>query len=93
LVNYNTKKNKNNPYFYLGHIRIFNRNLNRNDLKWHRDKGDRYIKIIKGKGWFLQFDDDTPKELIPGKIYKINSCKYHRLLRSSDEDLKIKIFI
>lgn len=88
---YNTKIIKDKPYFYKGHIRIFNKELNSNDLKWHRDKRTRFIKIISSKGWFLQKDNDIPIELKTNKVYKVKAGEYHRLINKNKSELKITI--
>lgn len=61
------------------------------DLKWHRDRGTRFIKIISGSEWYLQFDDSTPILLQKNKTYKIPSAKYHRLLNLGHTELRITI--
>lgn len=90
-MKYCLTKNKENPYTYKGHLRIFSKELNSNELKWHRDRGDRFIKVISGKNWYLQFDNCVPILLLKNKIYKIHSSVYHRLINNSNTDLRIKI--
>lgn len=41
-MGYNTRLTKDKPYFYKGHVRIFNKDLSSNELKWHRDKRTRF---------------------------------------------------
>lgn len=92
MVRYNTRWSKDKPYYYKGHIRCFSSKLTKNDLKWHRDRGTRFIKIISGNNWYLQFDNRVPILLQKNKVYKIPSVKYHRLINLSESDLKISIF-
>lgn len=91
MVEYNILTTKTKPYTYKGHLRCFSSELTSKDLVWHRDKGDRYIKIISGENWYLQFDECLPILLQKHKVYKIPSAKYHRLINLSQDDLKISI--
>ena len=88
---YNTRTSSNKPYSYKGHLRCFASNLTKEDLKWHRDRGTRFVKIVSGEDWYLQFDDSTPILLHKNKIYKIPSAKYHRLLNLGLSELRITI--
>lgn len=71
-------------------IRTFNVNVNTDDLKWHRDREDRLVEVIEGDGWLLQFDNELPKPLLPGKQYIIPEGIYHRVIKGNSM-LKIKI--
>lgn len=90
-ITYNIKITSDKPYYYKGHIRIFRHYLEHDDLKWHRDKGNRFIYVLSGDNWYLQFDNQIPFLLKSKKYYKIPSALYHRLINKSQEDLKIKI--
>ena len=90
-MKYNIKRTPDKPYTYKGHIRIFSNNLTVNDFKWHRDKGTRFIYVISGSNWYLQFDNCLPILLVYNKYYKIPSAKYHRLINKSSVNLKLKI--
>lgn len=70
--------------------RTFNVNVNTDDLKWHRDRENRLVEVIEGDNWFIQFDNELPKPLIPGKQYIIPEGVYHRVIKG-DSSLKIKI--
>ncbi len=91
-MGYNARLTKYKPYFYKGHVRIFNKDLSTNDLKWHRDKRTRFIRILSSKGWFLQKDNNIPIELKDNEIYKVKAGEYHRLINKNTSDLKITIF-
>lgn len=72
-------------------IRIFFYNSYNNN-NWHMDKEDRIIKVIHGKNWFIQFDNQLPKELIEKNSYFINKNTYHRILNiNSNNNLILKI--
>lgn len=70
--------------------RVFDKSLKESDLKWHRDKNNRYIKVISGKEWKIQLENSFPVELVEGKTYFINSKKWHRLIKGKN-NLVIKI--
>ena len=62
-------------------IREFKSNVKNNDLVWHRDKLDRVVRVLEGKGWLLQMDNQVPEILLEGQDYFIPSHKYHRLIK------------
>ena len=72
-------------------IRTFDKNLNEEELIWHRDKKDREIAVIAGGGWHLQMDNKLPEQLKVGKLYYINKEEYHRLIKGNGT-LKLKIW-
>ena len=71
-------------------IRIFNKNVDINELIWHRDRNNRNIIVKEGKGWKLQMDNELPQELIEDKQYRIEKEEYHRLIKGSG-DLVLEI--
>jgi hypothetical protein len=71
-------------------IRTFYLDKPSEDFIWHRDKRDRVISIISGKGWKLQMDNQMPIDLIQRKVYRIPKETFHRLLKGSN-DLIIKV--
>jgi hypothetical protein len=82
---YNEKINERNEK-----LRTFTSNVNDEELKWHRDREDRLVEVIEGDNWFIQFDNELPKPLIPGKQYIIPEGVYHRVIKGNSI-LKIKI--
>lgn len=72
-------------------IRTFEEDINESELVWHRDRNDREVEVVSGKGWQLQMDNSLPEELRVGKLYYINKMEYHRLLQG-DGPLKLKIW-
>lgn len=71
--------------------RVFDSNVNEEELIWHRDKKDREIVILEGKDWKLQYDDKLPIKLEENKVYKIKAGDYHRILKGNGNlVLKIK---
>ena len=61
--------------------RTFCDDVNEEELIWHRDKRDRYVRVKESKGWKLQYDNELPIELEPGKIYFIEKMTFHRVIR------------
>jgi hypothetical protein len=78
------------PYEDSKNIRTFKGNVGTKKLVWHRDKEFRFITVLEGENWKLQFDDEDPKVLLVGAQYLIPRMVYHRLWRG-DGDLKIYI--
>lgn len=71
-------------------IRTFLRDVEEEELVWHRDHSHRAIHILQGHGWKLQKDDELPVELEIGKDYYILKDEYHRLLKG-EGDLVLRI--
>ena len=71
-------------------IRIFSKDVETNELKWHFDNENRKVTILEGNDWQFQMDDDLPVILKVGDEIKIPKGIYHRIKRGSN-DLKIKI--
>jgi hypothetical protein len=71
-------------------IRVFTKNVDSEELKWHRDREDRLVEVISGDGWMLQLDNEIPKKLIPGEKYMIPEGLYHRVIKGKS-DLKISV--
>ena len=70
--------------------RVFEPTILESDLKWHRDKNCRYIKVCSGNNWKIQIENKLPFTLVEGKTYFVNSKKWHRLIKGNDK-LIIKI--
>lgn len=73
-----------------GITRIFNTKINNDELEWHRDKRTRFVKVLDGEGWKIQFDKELPKDIIPGTTIHINKNSYHRMLKGRT-DLVVRI--
>ena len=72
-------------------IREFKEDVDSEELVWHRDKRTREITVLEGSGWQLQLDDQLPKELQRGRLYKIPKMEYHRLIKGTGK-LVVKIW-
>lgn len=51
------------------------------ELIWHRDRKNRYVKVVESNGWKFQYDNELPINLEEGKTYFIEAMKYHRVLK------------
>jgi quercetin dioxygenase-like cupin family protein len=71
-------------------IRIFSKDVETDELKWHFDNENRKVTVLEGNDWHFQLDDDLPVTLKVGDIIEIPKGIYHRIKRGSN-DLKIKI--
>ncbi len=65
-------------------IREFSPDVDSEELVWHRDRSDRYVKVLEGSGWYLQVDNQIPQKLIEGSVYFIPANNYHRVIRGKD---------
>lgn len=72
-------------------IRIFESDIESDELVWHRDRADRIITILEGDGWMFQMDNDVPKLLEAGDILNVSKMEYHRLYKAGTTPLKIQI--
>ena len=68
-------------------IRLFGENVDPVDLKWHRDREDRYVEVIDETDWMIQLENKLPEKI--DKIF-IPKGVWHRLLKGKGE-LRIKI--
>jgi len=71
-------------------VRTFSKDVESEELVWHRDRKDRVVKITKSEGWKFQYDDDIPFELNSGDTIIIPKETFHRILKGSG-DLVIEI--
>ena len=71
-------------------LRVFKENVDTDELKWHRDRENRKVKIIQSDGWELQMDDELPKLMNNGDTFIIPEGVYHRIIKGRG-DLKVEI--
>ena len=72
-------------------IRTFPTGVESSELVWHRDREHRQIKVLEGKGWFFQRDEEVPFELKEGTELFITKMEWHRLFKAGDTDLVLEI--
>jgi len=72
-------------------IRTFDPSVTENEeYVWHRDHNDRVVKVLEGKGWKFQFDNELPFDINSGDSITIPKMVYHRIIPSNSK-LRIKI--
>jgi hypothetical protein len=71
-------------------LREFKEEVDSGELKWHMDREDRQVKVIKSNGWKLQLDNQLPIDLEEGKTYFIEKYSFHRVIKGSG-NLKIQV--
>ena len=71
-------------------LRTFKHDVLSEELVWHRDEKGRYIEVLEGSGWEIQFDNGLPKRLHKGDHLFIPTKTFHRIKRGTT-DLKLKI--
>ena len=69
------KQNLKNGYI----LREFDANIDVSELVWHRDKKDRVVEVISGRGWQFQMDNRLPIELKKGMKLEIPKETFHRI--------------
>ena len=89
----------NNPYTeqeYTKHgtlekyiVRTFSKDVNEEELIWHKDRQNRTIHILSGEKWKIQLEDNLPLDLKIGKEYYIPKLTYHRVIKG-EGDLVIR---
>ena len=74
------------------YYRTFKSDLKDDDLKWHHDEEDRFMKITHETDWEFQYDNKLPTKLELNFNYFIPKGVYHRLIKGTS-DLEVKISI
>lgn len=65
-------------------IRIFNPEIDTEELKWHRDLKDRLVRIVKSGGWEYQEENKLPTLLEDGMKIFIPKDSWHRVIAGHD---------
>lgn len=76
--------------------RLFKFDSDDEELKWHRDKEHRIVKLVSGHGWWLQLDNEMPQPISCGQTYEIPAGVWHRAIKgknSSDLVIEIQMFM
>lgn len=64
-------------------VRTFDENIDPIELKWHRDKEDRKVKILESNDWKFQMDNELPRNLKKGDVIYISKETFHRVIKGS----------
>ncbi len=71
-------------------VRKFSKNVDSQDLVWHRDEHCRLVEVVSGSGWYFQRDNELPFSIRPGDTFEIQKESWHRLIKG-DADLVLII--
>ena len=71
-------------------IRTFKKDVQDDELVWHRDREDREVRVIKGDGWQFQREDCLPVLLNVGDVIQIKKEEWHRIIKGRT-DLIVEI--
>lgn len=77
------------PFEEKDEIRTFSKDVESEELKWHRDREDRIVTPINSNDWMFQRDNSLP-EPIDKEIF-IKKGEWHRVIKgTSDLEIKVK---
>ncbi len=83
MLPFTENKESNNTY-----IRIFSKDTDEYDLKWHWDEEDRIVQCLEKTDWEFQFDNELPISF-ENEIF-IPKGAMHRIIKGTG-DLKLRI--
>jgi mannose-6-phosphate isomerase-like protein (cupin superfamily) len=74
-------------------IRKFSKHTTAEELLWHRDRENRLVEVLSGRGWYFQYDNTLPFKLTKNHVIDIPAGCWHRLHRGiTDLVIKIKFY-
>jgi len=76
---------------YVKVLREFSKDLNSEELNWHRDKEDRLVEVKKGNGWYLQMENEIPVLMSEGLKFRIPKYTWHRIINKNRTNLVIEV--
>jgi hypothetical protein len=71
-------------------VRVFTESVDDGELKWHRDRETRLVKVLDSNDWKIQLDNELPITLEIGKSYLIPEGVFHRVIKGKG-NLKVSI--
>jgi hypothetical protein len=77
-----------NPFTEKGEIRTFSKEVDSDELKWHRDREDRVVTPVGSNDWMFQRDNQLPQP-IDGEI-KVAKGEWHRVIKGTT-DLVVRV--
>ena len=77
-----------NPYSDDGDKRVFSKDVDPEELKWHRDEEDRTVVPLNQNDWQFQRDNCLPEPM--NKEIEIKRGEWHRVIKGTT-DLEVKI--
>ena len=63
--------------------RVFESQVEDEELVWHRDHNDRICYVVEGCDWSIQFDNKMPVKLREGDVFRVTKYDYHRLIKGA----------
>ena len=70
------------------YIRYFSKNVDDDDMTWHRDREDRIVEPLEENDWYFQLDNELPIKI--DKKIIIPKETFHRAIKGKT-DLCVKI--
>jgi hypothetical protein len=70
--------------------RVFSKDINESELKWHFDNEDREVTFLHESDWSFQMDNKLPIKITKGLVINIPEGEFHRVIKGTG-DLKVKI--
>jgi hypothetical protein len=70
--------------------RVFSKNLNEMELKWHFDNENRMVVCEHDTNWLFQMDNELPSKIVRNVPIFIPEGSYHRIIKG-DGDLAVKV--
>ena len=71
-------------------VRAFSKDVQDDELVWHRDRENREVRVLKGNGWQFQREDHLPILLREGDVIQIKKEEWHRVIKGTT-DLIVEI--
>lgn len=76
------------PFSEKGETRTFSKDVDSDELKWHRDREDRVVTPVGDNDWMFQHDNQLPRP-IDGEI-RIPAGEWHRVIKGTT-DLVVRV--
>jgi len=71
-------------------VRTFSESVTDEELKWHFDEENRFVKPLHKTDWMLQIDNKLPQKLSENSEIFIPKGVYHRLIKGNG-NLKVNV--
>jgi hypothetical protein len=71
------------PYEEIGQKRTFSKDVESNELKWHRDEEERLVTPLNKNDWLFQRDNCLPEPI--DKEIKIAKGEWHRVIKGTTD--------
>ena len=68
----------------------YTKTVSSDEMPWHRDCKDRYVKIVEGIGWKFQYDNKLPFAVYKNEQMFIPAGTFHRLIKGHSSTLGVE---